>query len=485
MSSSSPPSTSHTDTDQHRLPFKKQINLLRGWPSPSLLPNLSLLSSAQSTLTDPSTYIPGLQYGPDPGYLPLREAISQWLSPIYQVGEGDVERICITGGASQNMACVLQSFSDPGYTRAVWMVAPCYFLAGPIFEDAGFVGGRGRLRGFGEDGEGADVRELEREIIKVEEAQQWPDEPVYKSLSPQRKAYKHIIYVVPTCANPSGTTMSLQRRRDLVNLARKYDCLVICDDVYDFLQWPVTKSASSSNSPSPLPLPTGTPLPRLVDIDLSLGRSEHDPEGKWFGHAISNGTFSKLIGPGVRTGWTETTPDFAYGLSQTGSTRSGGAPSQFAAMVVAEMVKSGEVDRHVEGKVRPALQKRHGLVLQAVRYHLGPYGVTVRSESQTGQGVYGGYFVWLTLPEDGPGARNVAGRAKREENLIVAEGEMFEVPGDERSPRFGRNLRLTFSWEEEGDVVEGVKRLGLVLGRMRAGERERVMEGLDVGRTYK
>jgi DNA-binding transcriptional MocR family regulator len=139
------------------LPAKKQINLLRGWPAPSLLPNLTLLSSTEATLTNPTTYVPGLQYAADPGYLPLREEITKWLSPYYGV-EPDVARICITGGASQNIAGLLQSFTDPGYTRAVWMVAPCYFLAGPIFEDGGFYGSMGRLRGFGEDDEGPDVR---------------------------------------------------------------------------------------------------------------------------------------------------------------------------------------------------------------------------------------------------------------------------------------------------------------------------------------
>lgn len=63
----------------------------------------------------------------------------------------------MTGGASQSIACILQGFTDPSFTRAVWVVAPTYFLAGPIFEDAGFYGRDGRLRGFGEDGEGGCV----------------------------------------------------------------------------------------------------------------------------------------------------------------------------------------------------------------------------------------------------------------------------------------------------------------------------------------
>jgi DNA-binding transcriptional MocR family regulator len=67
----------------------------------------------------------------------------------------------------------------------------------------------------------------------------------------------------------------------------------------------------------------------------------------------------------------------------------------------------------------------------------------------------------------------------------VAEGEIFEVRGDEGSPRFPRNVRLCFSWEEEADVVEGVRRLGAVLGRMRAGEEERVMDGGGATGEYK
>ncbi len=132
---------------------KKAINLIRGWPAPKLLPATQLKEAADEVLTDAALFVPGLQYGPDPGYPPLRREISRWLGACYGVAP-DAARICITGGASQSVACVLQSFTDPGYTRAVWMVAPCYFLAGPIFEDGGFYGAGGRLKGFPEDREG-------------------------------------------------------------------------------------------------------------------------------------------------------------------------------------------------------------------------------------------------------------------------------------------------------------------------------------------
>ncbi len=113
--------------------------------------------------------------------------------------------------------------------------------------------------------------------------------------------------------------MTVSRREGLVRLARKYDALVICDDVYDFLQWPVVSPLRPSSPSSPhAPPPTPTPLPRLVDIDLALGPDPCDP--RHFGHAISNGTFSKIVSPGMRTGWVEASPAFAFGLAQTGST---------------------------------------------------------------------------------------------------------------------------------------------------------------------
>lgn len=125
---------------------KKIINLLRGWPHPSLLPIEAISRASQRAIKDPDVVVPGLCYGPDAGFEPLREEVGKWLGGFYGLGKGDEglngqdgdrsERICITGGASQNLACVLQVFSDPGVTR-VWMVVPTYFLAMRVFEDSG------------------------------------------------------------------------------------------------------------------------------------------------------------------------------------------------------------------------------------------------------------------------------------------------------------------------------------------------------------
>lgn len=458
------PSSTSTMTPLEPPPFseKKLINLLRGWPSPHVLPAESLKAAANKVLSNPEIFVPGLQYGPDSGYQPLREELSKFLSGYYSTAP-DAERICITGGASQSMACLLQSYTEPVYTKAVWAIAPCYYLACPIFEDSGF---KGRLRAVPEDSEGIDLEHLERGLKQLEENLDPSEEPVYKNPN-LRKIYRHVIYVVPSSANPSGKTMSLRRREGLVHLARQYDCLVICDDVYDFLQWPVSSTSLSSSSQTPL-LPRVRPHPRLSDLDRALGPSAHDaarPDGLWFGHAISNGSFSKIVGPGIRTGWVEGTRDFAHGLAQTGSTKSGGAPSQLSATIVSEMMQRGDLRLHIDGACRPALQRRHALMMRAVHERLDRFDIEVLDANVGADGeekAYGGYFVWVTFPK-GPAAVDIAKRAMDEENLIVSPGHMFEVKGDEESVGFKNSIRLCFSWEEEDDMVEGVARLGRVV----------------------
>lgn len=145
---------------------KPLINLLRGWPNPGLLPTTALKSAALLALSDTGTSVQGLTYGPDCGYEPLRVQLSSWLTGFYKPEKtNEPARLCITGGASQNLANILQVYSDPIYTKNIWMVSPTYFLACRIFEDAGFPG---RLRSVPEDESGIDVEYLQREIAKQE-----------------------------------------------------------------------------------------------------------------------------------------------------------------------------------------------------------------------------------------------------------------------------------------------------------------------------
>lgn len=292
------------------------INLLRGWPNSSLLPTALIKHAAEAALSDPQIAQAALEYGPDPGYEPARVAIAQWLTDSYATPSPvTADRLCITGGASQNLGSLMGVYTDPAYTRNIWIVAPAYFLSFRIFEDAGFGG---KMRAVPEDGEGLDIAFLEREIKKSEQLAQAQGNnvsPVYKPSRTRAKVYKHVVYCVPSFANPSSRTMSMRRRRELVRLARRYDALLVADDVYDFLQWPAEhdREVESDSDPDS----RQEYFPRLVDIDRDIDGGAEREGADGFGNACSNGSFSKIAGPGVRCGWVEGTKKLAYGVSQT------------------------------------------------------------------------------------------------------------------------------------------------------------------------
>lgn len=246
--------------------------------------------------------------------------------------------------------------------------------------------------------------------------------------------------------------MSLDRREALVRSARDFDALIIADDVYDRLQWPADGSETAL---------TKAYLPRLVDIDSTLDGGTERSGADGFGNAMSNGSFSKLIAPGLRLGWAEGTPKFAYGVSQVGTTRSGGNPSQLTSVYVHQMLQSGFVRDHLFQTVQPAYARRYRLLLQAVEDSLLPLGCSL---AQSDRSIVGGYFIWVALP-DHVDAESLAERCKTEENVVVAPGSMFEVPGDE-TVAFPNSIRLCFSWEDETLLVEGVKRTAAALERM-------------------
>jgi DNA-binding transcriptional MocR family regulator len=333
----------------------------------------------------------------------------------------------------------------------LYRIAPTYYLACRIFNDSGFDE---RLRAVPEDEEGIDLAYLERSLGESELRAEGENNnaPKLKTPKPWRKIYKHVIYAVPTFANPSGRIMSLSRRQGLVRLARKYDALVVTDDVYDMLLWP-------SNPHEKLKAIASAVLPRLVDIDRELDGGPIDR----FGSVVSNGSFSKIIGPGCRTGWAEGTEAMAYGLSQTGSSRSGGAPSHLVASFVYRMLADNVLQSHIAERLRPAYSTRYHSMMAAVKEYLLPLGLTM---PQPDKNVAGGYFLWLTLPGSLNSTR-IAGRAAREENLTVIAGPQFKVDGDEENEkaRFEQALRLCYAWEDETLLEEGVIRLARVIRR--------------------
>lgn len=469
----------------------KHISLLTGWPSTSLFPRRQLLQGATGIIESEQKAGDALVYGPFQGYEPLRERIAAWLSGIYREGEGhrqdkekqevkqdpiSADRICISNGASANLQSVLIKFTGPAYTRAIWMVEPCYFLACPIFTDAGFAG---ELRGVPEDDEGLDIDFLRDALAKLDaEAPSSADDDDDAARSRHHprypKLYRHVIYAVPTFANPSGKTMSLRRRQELVRLARKHDALVVTDDVYDVLRWPEAPDVHVSEL-GPVP-------PRIVDVD---GVLDGGPQDEW-GNALSNGSFSKYVAPGLRTGWAEGTPALALALSSVGATRSGGVPSHFSAAIIDEMMASGQLATHISDTLIPTYRARYVAMHAAIREHLAPLGFTTSTgtpyraasaDAETGSPaavVAGGYFVFVMAPRDLPvSVSELAALALERQNLKIAYGDMMTVEGDPTSLErarvgFGNGIRLCWAWHTAEEIVEGIQRLARLVSEIRA-----------------
>lgn len=163
-------------------------------------------------------------------------------------------------------------------TKYCYFQEPTYFLAFDIFRDLGF-----ELDQF------AGVPDKQHQGLDVDHFESLLVEHFGESPAPMKKddgawIYNAVLYCVPTHANPTGATLPPNERRRLVQLARKYNVLVLCDDVYDIL----TFSGDDGET---------TPPKRVVAYDLELD-SAHPV-------VISNGSFSKLLAPGARIGWLE------------------------------------------------------------------------------------------------------------------------------------------------------------------------------------
>jgi DNA-binding transcriptional MocR family regulator len=271
--------------------------------------------------------------------------------------------------------------------------------------------------------------------------------------------------------------MSLRRRQELIRLARDFDALIVTDDVYDVLRWPAEKNGSFEQ--------LGDVPPRLVDIDRTL---DGGPKDEW-GNAMSNGSFSKIIAPGVRVGWAEATPAFTLALSQVGATRSGGCPAHVTASFVHEILESGSLEKHLKTTVIPTFRARYHAMLQAIDDYLVPQGVKISTgkpySQSTGQAngtqngykeaaaQAGGYFIWLLLPADlaGQGA-TLAAKGLEKYELKFAYGDMMQVQGEpasaERAAKgYGNGVRLSWAWHTEEEIVEGVKRLAVLIEEAR------------------
>jgi DNA-binding transcriptional MocR family regulator len=277
--------------------------------------------------------------------------------------------------------------------------------------------------------------------------------------------------------------MPLATRQELVQLARKHDALIICDDVYDFVFWDAETSPPGQGKvldKTTKAQPFLGVLPRLVDIDRTL---EPVPGTSSFGNVLSNGSFSKIVAPGVRTGWVQSsTMHLAQSISQAGVTRSGGAASNLTGTILAHALRTGAIESHMRQNLIPSYSRRWRILVSSVKRELGPLGVKVAGgnghtvDSRTihlaaaaeGGGelpklVAGGFFIWLALPAgltDGV----VAARLLSDANVAVATETQCRLPHQgQATKREGNNIRLCFAYEDEEKLAEGVERIREVL----------------------
>jgi len=148
-------------------------------------------------------------------------------------------------------------------------------------------------------------------------------------------------------------------------------------------------------------------------------------------------------------------------IPDSGTTASGGAPSQLTSTYITHLLTTNALQHHIRTILQPAYTSRYNTLLHAISTYLLPLGFEL---PQPHREIVGGFFVWLALPK--PLTADILARRCKDEGVIVAQGGVFEVPGDEEAARFDGHIRLCFAWEEEWKLDEGVRRIGEVVRRM-------------------
>jgi len=348
------------------------ISFARGVPAPECLAVEELADCARAALERDGRTI--LSYGPSPGYGPLRE----WIAARHGVSP---ERVFLTNGSLQGFVFLAQRLA-PG--RRVLVERPTYDRPLKI------------LRELGADVVGLDCDEEGLDPDALEAALAGGEAPAF-------------LYLIPTFQNPSGRTLSVERRRRVVELALEHDLLVLEDDPYGLVRF------------------DGEPLPSL--FDLSGGRVAY------------SSSFSKTIAPGLRVGWFVFPDGLAREIAAT-ATSTYITPVLLGQATVHEFISRGAFEPNLE-RVCGLLGARRDAMLEALDREL-PNVRTTRPD--------GGYFLWLEL--GGVDAGELLARAERS-GVTFVNGTDFDGAPD--------TARLAYSYVSTDEIAEGVARLAAAL----------------------
>jgi DNA-binding transcriptional MocR family regulator len=281
-------------------------------------------------------------------------------------------------------------FTRPGDT--IFVENPTYSLALGIFADH-----RLNLVGLPMDENGVIIEAIEEEL-----AHQTPA----------------FLYIIPTFHNPTGRTLSADRRKQLVQLSQEHDFLIVADEVYQLLAY------------------SGTPPAPMAKYTESTT-------------VLSLGSFSKILAPGLRLGWIQTHPDLMNRLTTAGVISSGGGLNPFTSAIVQSAIELGLQEKQLS-HLKKVYRKRQNALNSALRENLHDSVSSVESG--------GGFFTWLQLPQ------------RIDTENLIPEAHQHDVsfaPGSLFSPRrdLKNNMRLSFAYYEESELVEGAKRLAAVINR--------------------
>jgi 2-aminoadipate transaminase len=348
------------------------ISFARGVPAPECLPVEELADCARAALERDGRTI--LSYGSSSGYQPLRE----WIAARHDV---DPARVFVTNGSLQGFVFLAQRLA-PG--RRVLVERPTYDRPLKILRELG-----AEVVGLHCDDEGLDPDALEQALGAGE-----------------RPAF---LYLIPTFQNPSGRTLSVERRRRIVELAREHDLLVLEDDPYGLVRF------------------EGEPLPSL--LELSGGETAY------------SSSFSKTIAPGIRVGWFVLPEPLAREIEST-AVATYITPVLLGQATVHAFVTRGLFEPNLE-RVRMLIGQRRDAMLAALDREL-PDVRTTRPE--------GGYFLWLEL--DGVDAGELLPRAESA-GVTFVKGTDFGGEAD--------TLRLAYSFVSVDEIAEGIGKLAAAL----------------------
>ncbi len=385
------------------------ISLAGGLPdtstfAPELYAKLMSQVAAESTAR-------ALQYGPTEGMAVAVDCIVEVMAA--EGTEIDPDDVIVTTGGQQVIDLVCKALIDPG--DVIVAEAPTYPGAVPTF---------GSYQ--------ADVVQIEMDSdgMPIDEL-----ESVLDRLAGEGRRPK-FIYTIPNFQNPGGVTMSLPRRRRLVEVARERELLVLEDNPYGLLRY------------------EGEALPTLYSLDASLGAGGAGGDGVSSDLVIYLGTFSKILSPGLRLGWAVAPRAVLekLNLGKQGTDLCSSPVTQlFVAAYFAERGTGAHSNRpawveYVE-RLRDLYRRRRDVMLESLTEHFGGRASWTRPE--------GGLFIWATL--DGVDTTDLMGRSR---GVAFVPGRSAYMDGRSGSS----SMRLNFAGVADEDIREGIRRISAIVG---------------------